>query len=143
MSFLSAHTKIDSELREGLEMKGSDVCEAMSQKRWAADLLSKNSLLIPLICKLNTPEHSCEAVKLRFSVRKIGSLGPSGRNHRQPQECSFLLLLLLLILFLCPLGDALLFQSRRYLLAITTHLPPRLSLETLATCNFIIIFSHL
>lgn len=68
-------------------MKGSDMCEATSQKRWAADLLSENSLLIPLICKLNTPEHSCEAVKLGFSVRKTGSPGfcqagitDSGRN---------------------------------------------------------------
>lgn len=102
LSYLSAPTKIDSELREGLEMKGSDVCEAMSQKRWAADLLSKNSVLIPLICKLNTPEHSCEAVKLGFSVRKTGSPGFCQAGIRQPQECS--LLLLLLLLFYIPQG---------------------------------------
>ena len=131
LSYLSAPTKIDSVLREGLEMKGSDVCEAMSQKRWAADLLSKNSVLIPLICKLNTPEHSCEAVKLGFSVRKTGSpgfcqAGITDSLRNAAFSCSSC------YCFISP-GDALLSQSRRNLLAITTHLPPRLYLETLAT----------
>lgn len=104
-------------------------------------MLSKNSLLIPLIFKLNTIERCRAAVKSCFSVRKtLAHQVLSGGYSINPHESS---LLLLFTLFLCPSWELVIFRARHNLLAITTNLESRLVLETLVIHNFIMIFSHL
>lgn len=81
--FISAHTKIDSEQthwRSGKERVWHG-CKVEQQKRLTADLLSKNSLLIPLIFKLNTIECCRVAVKPCFSVRKTLAQQLSARQE--------------------------------------------------------------